>query len=71
MRDILTAFSAKLEFYSEINEMITKLTEYPIDINSYLSKFSSELKRLTSNFDIEGSKEKRIDFLAECRSIAP
>ena len=64
MREILTAFSAKLEFYSEINEMITKLTEYTIDINSYLSKFSNELKELT-NFDIEGSKGKRIDFLAD------
>ena len=33
MRDILTAFSAQLEFYSEINEMITKRTENTIDIS--------------------------------------
>ena len=65
MREILTASSAKLEFYPEINEMSTKLTEYTIAINSYLSKFSNELKELTPNFDIQDSKGKRIDFLAD------
>ena len=46
IRDIFTSFDATLKSYSQIRQILKKVTDYPIDLKSELRSISHELEKL-------------------------
>ena len=64
LRDVVRSFTHKLERYSELDMILTKLSEYQIPVTNLLEKCSGEIVEILHHEDVSSSQKHQLDFLS-------
>ena len=69
VQDIVAGFSAKLERYSQLDNIILRLRKYSPNIHDVMKSYGCKLQELLSTVEIDDNDMHRVQFLLEQLNI--